>query len=134
MVTEKIDVTCERDIVLARQAARSRAASLGFGPIDQSRIATAVSELARNVVRYATAGIGRVEILELTNGARTGIEIVVEDDGPGIPDADLALTPGYTSGRGLGLGLSGTRRLMDEMSLESKEGVGTKVTVRKWKR
>jgi serine/threonine-protein kinase RsbT len=131
----EIEIHGEKDIVLARQAARSAAQALGFGSIDQSRIATAVSELTRNVVRYATDGKGRVHIRELTAPAgRPGLEIVVEDDGPGIEDPDAALMPGYSSGRGMGLGLSGTRRLMDEMFLESKLGKGTTVTIRKWKR
>ena len=134
MSTERVTIASEADIVAARQMARMMAVRLGFGPVDQSRIATAVSELARNIVRYADGGAGRVEIRELDGPQATGIEIVVEDDGPGIADTRLAMEPGYTSGRGMGLGLSGTKRLMDEMRLESRVGVGTTVTVVKWRR
>jgi len=128
----------EEDIVLSRQRARETAKQLGFGAVDQSRIATAVSELTRNVVRYATDGLGAVTIRELApspdSRARVGIEIVVSDDGPGIPDVDQALSDGYTSGGGMGMGLPGTRRLMDEMSIDSAVGRGTIVTIRKWRR
>ena len=134
MAVEQIDIAAEADIVIARQAARQAAHRLGFGAVDQSRVATAVSELARNVVRYATEGKGRVRIRLLQNERREGLEIVVEDDGPGIEDIELAMQPGYTSARGMGLGLSGTRRLMDEMVLTSQLGSGTKVLIRKWKR
>jgi serine/threonine-protein kinase RsbT len=128
----------EDDIVLSRQRAREMAKQLGFGAVDQSRIATAVSELARNVVRYATAGRGEVTIRELApapeSRGRVGIEIVVSDEGPGIPDINQALSDGYTSGSGMGMGLPGTRRLMDEMSIDSVVGRGTVVTIRKWRR
>jgi serine/threonine-protein kinase RsbT len=135
MGESQIHIATESDIVRARQAARSRAQELGFGPIDQSRIATAVSELARNVVRYATAGRGRVWIRDLqTEQGRAGIEVVVQDDGPGIENPDVAMREGYTTGRGMGLGLPGTRRLMDEMALDTALGKGTTVTIRKWKR
>jgi len=123
----------EDDIVASRQRAREAARQLGFGAVDQSRIVTAVSELARNIVRYAVDGRGEVAIRELAAG-RTGIEIVVSDAGPGISDVDQALQDGYTSGRGMGIGLPGTRRLMDEMSIDSAVGRGTIVTIRKWRR
>jgi serine/threonine-protein kinase RsbT len=128
----------EDDIVLSRQRARETAKQLGFGAVDQSRIATAVSELTRNVVRYATDGRGEVAIRGLAPTAesrnRVGIEIVVSDAGPGIPDVDQALRDGFTSGGGMGMGLPGTRRLMDEMSIDSEVGRGTTVTIRKWRR
>jgi serine/threonine-protein kinase RsbT len=128
----------EDDIVRSRQRAREAAKQLGFGAVDQSRIATAVSELARNVVRYALDGRGEVTIRELTASSdsrgRVGIEIVVSDEGPGIPDVGQALRDGFTSGGGMGMGLPGTRRLMDEMSIESDVGRGTTVTIRKWRR
>jgi serine/threonine-protein kinase RsbT len=130
-----IAIAGEDDIVAARQHARELARALGFRAIDQSRITTAVSELARNVVRYATGGRGEVLLRPLaaaTGGA--GIEIVVRDAGPGIADVELALREGYTSGRGLGMGLPGTRRLMDEMVIDSAPGRGTTVTIRKWRR
>jgi serine/threonine-protein kinase RsbT len=124
----------EDDIVTSRQHARAAARQLGFGAVDQSRIATAVSELARNIVRYATDGRGEMIIRELDDSGRTGIEIVVSDDGPGIPDVDQALRDGFTSGGGMGMGLPGTRRLMDEMTLDSVVSRGTIVTIRKWRR
>ena len=122
-------------MIMVRQRARALAGDLGFGAVDQSRIATAVSELARNVLRYAEDGRGEVLIREIAaaSGAR-GIEIVVSDTGPGIADIELVMRAGYTSGRGLGMGLPGTRRLMDEMEIDSAPGRGTVVTVRKWRR
>src|SRR4051812_32464430 len=133
--THRIVVSGEDGIVAARQYAREAAKGLGFGLVDQSRIATAVSELARNVVRYATGGRGEVRIRALrTRDARTGIEIVVCDEGPGIPNVDQAMRDGFTTGNGLGMGLPGTRRLMDEMTIDSAPDRGTTVTVRKWRR
>jgi serine/threonine-protein kinase RsbT len=131
----RIAIAGEDDIVAARQHARELARALGFRAIDQSRITTAVSELARNVVRYATEGRGEAVMRPLVGaGGAGGIEIVVRDEGPGIADVDLALREGYTSGRGLGMGLPGTRRLMDEMVIDSAPGRGTTVTIRKWRR
>lgn len=129
-----IPVHNDDDIVTARQAAREIARSLGFGMVDQSRIATAVSELTRNIVRYATDGRGDALITVVQNGQRTGIEIVVSDEGPGIENLEHALKAGFSSSRGLGLGLSGTKRLMDEMEIDSALGQGTVVTIRKWLR
>ncbi|OAI43753.1 serine/threonine protein kinase [bacterium SCGC AG-212-C10] len=123
----------EADIVAARSLARKVAVEIGFGAMDQSRIATAVSELARNVVRYATNGEGEVRVARVERDGQAGIEIIVEDRGPGIPDIPRAMEQGFTSGKGLGLGLGGTKRLMDEMELTSTVGVGTKVAVRKWR-
>ena len=134
---ERLPITGEADIVRARQRARDRARALGFGAVDQSRIATAVSELARNVVRYATGGRGEAVIRTLPRPAGTagaGIEVVVRDDGPGIADVEAAMRAGFTSGSGLGMGLPGTKRLMDEMAVDSAAGRGTTVTVRKWRR
>ncbi len=134
---ERVAIHGEDDIVFARQRAREVARSLGFGAVDQSRIATAVSELTRNVVRYATNGHGEARIRTLSNAAgsqATGIEVEVVDDGPGIPDLDEALREGFTSGAGLGMGLPGTRRLMDEMEVSSAVGSGTTVVIRKWRR
>jgi serine/threonine-protein kinase RsbT len=132
---ERIALAGESGIVAARQRAREAARRLGFGLVDQSRIATAVSELARNVVRYAVNGEGNVTIRELAAPtSRIGIEIVVRDNGPGIADVAQAMRDGFTSGNGLGLGLPGTKRLMDEMQLESALGSGTTVTIRKWRR
>ena len=129
---ERISVLEEQSIVIARQRAREYVRKLGFGMVDQSRIATAVSELTRNIVRYATGGRGEVVIRELSRESRTGVEIVVSDEGPGITDINLAMRDGYTSGHGLGLGLPGTRRLVDEMEIETGPGQPTTVTIRKW--
>lgn len=133
---EVITLAREEDIVTARQRAREISRELGFGAVDQSRIATAVSELARNVIRYAHGAPGDVRIRALNGPApeRIGVEVVVHDDGPGIPDVNLALREGYTSGVGLGLGLTGTRRLMDELTIDSTVGRGTTITIRKWRR
>ena len=122
----------ESDIVTARQSARQMAIQAGFGAMDQSRITTAVSELARNVVRYADSK-GKVTITALRGEkGQRGIEVVVSDSGPGIADLERAMRQGFSSGQGLGLGLGGTKRLMDEMDIQTAEGVGTTVTVRKW--
>jgi serine/threonine-protein kinase RsbT len=136
VAAEVIPLAREEDIVTARQRAREISRELGFGAVDQSRIATAVSELARNVIRYAQGAPGDVRIRALNGPApqRIGVEVVVHDDGPGIPDVHQALREGYTSGIGLGLGLPGTRRLMDELSIDSAVGRGTTVTIRKWRR
>jgi serine/threonine-protein kinase RsbT len=129
-----IPIVVEQDIVVARQSARAAASTLGFGAIDQSRIATAVSELTRNIIRYATNGRGDVVIRRLDAERGVGLEIVVTDEGPGIGDLEQVMQDGYTSSKGMGLGLPGTKRLMDEMLLESALGSGTTVTIRKWRR
>lgn len=102
--------------------------------VDQSRIATAVSEVTRNVLRYATGGRGEAVIRVLSGPTRDGIEIVVSDAGPGIADIEQVMQERFTTGRGLGMGLPGTQRLMDEMELQSALGRGTVVTIRKWRR
>jgi serine/threonine-protein kinase RsbT len=130
---EVVPITGEDDIVRARQRAREVAKALGFGMVDQSRIATAVSELARNIVRYASGSRGEMRLRQV-RGARDGLEIVVADRGPGILDVEQALRDGYSSGTGLGMGLPGARRLMDEMEIESELGRGTTITIRKWRR
>jgi serine/threonine-protein kinase RsbT len=132
---QRVVIAGEDGIVAARQTARVTARAMGFSMVDQSRIATAVSELARNVVRYATGGIGEAIIRTVgeTDQIR-GIEIVVRDNGPGITDIQLALRDGFTSGSGLGMGLPGTRRLMDDFAIDSAPGTGTTVTIRKWRR
>ena len=135
MAEEIIPVAGEESIVTARQRAREYVRERGFGMLDQSRIATAVSELTRNIVRYATDGRGEVLLRELPAGVQNiGVEIVVRDEGPGIEDIQAAMRDGYTSGHGLGLGLPGTRRLVDEMDVDSGPGRGTTVTIRKWRR
>jgi serine/threonine-protein kinase RsbT len=132
---ELIPIEGEDDIVRARQHARELAKTLRFSLIDQSRIATAVSELARNVIYHATGGRGEVVIRQVdTNGKGTGVEVVVSDGGPGIADIRQAMQRGYSSGDGMGLGLPGTKRLMDEMEVQSAPDAGTRITIRKWRR
>ena len=133
-IAERVEIAGEDDIVRARQRARELARDLGFGAVDQSRIATAVSELARNVVRYATAGRGEASLRQLDEYGRLGLEVVVSDHGPGIPNVEEAMQAGFTSGKGLGMGLPGARRLMDEMEIDSVLGRGTTVVVRKWRK
>lgn len=133
---QRIAIRGEDDIVAARQRTRDLARALGFDLVDQTRIATAVSELTRNVVRYATNGRGEVRLRRVAGagGAGVGLEVVVADAGPGIEDVDQAMREGYTSGGGLGVGLSGTRRLMDEFEIDTAPGRGTAITIRKWSR
>jgi serine/threonine-protein kinase RsbT len=133
-IDKHLPIKREQDIVTARQSAREAASQLGFGTIDQSRIATAVSELTRNVIRYATDGAGDIVIREVAGDRGVGLEIVVSDEGPGIADIEQVMQDGFTSGQGMGLGLPGTKRLMDEMALRSEAGSGTVVTIVKWRR
>jgi serine/threonine-protein kinase RsbT len=119
------------DIVIVRQLARDWAVQLGFSLVDQTKIVTAASELARNIVTYA--GAGEVRLESLNDGPKRGLRLVFEDQGPGIPDITQALRDGYTTGSGLGLGLGGAKRLSNEFSIESGPGRGTKVTITRWK-
>jgi serine/threonine-protein kinase RsbT len=128
----QVQIETEADIVLARQKGRELAASGGFSSTDQTLIATAISEVARNIVEYARRGEILLSALE-TNG-RQGIGVVARDQGPGIADIELALRDGYSTGNSLGMGLPGVRRLMDEFSLESAPGCGTTVHLKKWVR
>jgi serine/threonine-protein kinase RsbT len=130
----RISLATEDDIVRARQEAREVARNLGFGLVDQSRIATAVSELTRNVIRYATNGRGDVTIHSVESPRGIGIEIVVADDGPGILTTTTGSFGDLAPERGMGLGLPGTRRLMDEMQIDTGPTRGTTVTIRKWRR
>lgn len=118
------------DIVAARVEGRNLAKEMGFGIIDQARIATAISELARNVVLYAHSG--QIILKQIDTNEKIGLEIICEDQGPGIRDVDLVMRDGYSTTRGLGMGLPGTKRLMDEFEIESQVGIGTTVIVRKW--
>jgi len=130
---EVIDIRTERDVVRARQMARSLAEELGFSLVDKTRIATAVSELARNV--FLHGGGGRMEYGVVSEGVKKGIRCVFIDTGPGIPDVNLALQDGFTTTTsGLGQGLPGAKRLMDGMTVESEPGKGTRVEVVTWKR
>jgi serine/threonine-protein kinase RsbT len=128
----EVTIRSEGDLVTARRAVRDEAVALGFGVTDVTRIVTTASELTRNVFRYAGSGVMRWHTVN--SGNRVGIELVFEDQGPGIADIELALTAGYTTGDGLGLGLPGARRLMDEMEIQSQIGMGTKITVKKWRK
>ena len=126
----EVPINTEIDIVTVRQAVREAASGMGFGVTDTTRIVTAASELARNVFLYA--GSGAMQCHTLNGDSGTGLELVFEDSGPGITDIEQALEPGYTTSRGLGLGLPGARRLMGEMEIRSELDQGTTVTVRKW--
>jgi serine/threonine-protein kinase RsbT len=128
---EQVSVRSEDEVVRVRQLAREWAVSLGFGLVDQTKIVTAASELARNTVIYG--GGGTVRLQALNDGARRGLCLTFEDQGPGIADLPLALKDGYSTGTGLGLGLSGAKRLMSEFEIQSTPGQGTRVTVIRWK-
>lgn len=130
MSSSTTPLTTEADIVRARRGAKNLAGSLGFDLLEQVQIATAVSELARNVIQYA--GRGEIVLSGISEGARTGFEIVCRDRGPGIAHLDLVLTGGYTTSHGLGRGLVGTRALLDEFRVETAPGCGTTVWGRKW--
>jgi serine/threonine-protein kinase RsbT len=119
------------DVLLVRQTVRARTLELGFSLVDQTKMVTAASELARNTVDYGGGGIAILEILN--DGMRRGLRLTFEDQGPGIPDIQLALKDGWTSGSGLGLGLSGAKRLVNDFHLESKVGEGTKIVITRWK-
>lgn len=121
----------EHDIVLGRQAVRRLAVQQGFSLVDQTKMVTAASELARNALIYG--GGGTLKWTLLSDGTKRGLRLMFEDRGPGIANLDLALTDGWSSGTGLGLGLSGTRRLVNEFELESTVGVGTRVVITRWK-
>jgi serine/threonine-protein kinase RsbT len=127
---EIVDVTTEADIIRARLKAKVIAEALGFEYMDQTRISTAVSELARNAIQYA--GGGRITIKAANKQARNGIEIIAEDHGPGIKNLELAVKGGYSTGTGLGMGLSGSKRLMDEFDIQTTIGKGTVITIKKW--
>ncbi|MBD9481618.1 anti-sigma regulatory factor [Pseudomonas sp. PDM14] len=123
-------IRLEQDVVLARQAIRKLAQDNGMRLIDLTKLVTAVSELARNAVVYG--GGGDLDWSILDEGARTGLRILFRDEGPGIPDIKLAMTDGWTSGSGMGLGLTGAKRLVDEFELDTAPGAGTRVTITKW--
>lgn len=126
----RVPIISDADIVIARQKGRSFAAEIGFTQGDLTLIATAISELTRNIVEYAKKG--EIIIRGTQNGTKKGIEIIAHDEGPGIPDISLAMQDGYSTRRSLGLGLPGTRRLMDEFDIISNSGDGTTVTIKKW--
>jgi serine/threonine-protein kinase RsbT len=119
------------DIAGARQTVRKWAVDLGFSLVDQTKIVTAVSELARNTVVYGGGGVMQIEVVN--EGGRRGLRLTFRDQGPGIPDVSLAMQDGYTTGTGLGLGLGGARRLANEFNIQSAPGIGTTVTITRWK-
>jgi len=128
---ETLEIRSSSDIVHVRQQVRTLAVAMGFGLVDQTKIVTAASELARNTVDYGKGGTVTLETIQ--SGKRTGLRLIFEDKGPGIPDIELAMTDGYTSNRGLGLGLSGSKRLMHEFEIVSKVGKGTKIAIVRWR-
>jgi serine/threonine-protein kinase RsbT len=121
----------EHDIVMARQVVRKLSQELGFSLVDQTKMVTAASELARNALIYGRGGTMHWE--KLQTGERTGLKLLFADEGPGIPNLDLAMTDGWTSGHGLGMGLTGAKRLVNEFDLDTKVGGGTRVTIARWK-
>jgi len=124
-------VRTEQDIVLARQVVRKLTQELAFGLVDQTKMVTAASELARNTVVYGGGGTMKCEAL--LEGARRGLRLTFEDQGPGIPDLTLAMKDGWTSGSGMGLGLSGAKRLVNDFEIDSEPGKGTRVKITRWK-
>jgi len=128
---EVLPIRTSEDVVRVRQAVRARAIAAGLGIVDQTKIVTAASELARNTLDYG--GGGTVLVSDVQEGARRGVRLIFEDQGPGIPDIARALTDGFTTGGGLGLGLSGSRRLSNEFAIESEVGVGTRIMIARWK-
>jgi serine/threonine-protein kinase RsbT len=126
-----VAINSDQDIVAARQRGRALAVELGFSAVDSTLIATAISELARNIVSYA--GTGEITLKTIQNSTRQGILIVAADEGPGIHDLRQALRDGFSTSGSLGLGLPGVRRLMDEFEIASQPGRGTRVEVKKWR-
>jgi len=130
----RIAIVAEADLILIRQTLRAAADRAGLGLVDQTRLITAGSELGRNILTYATDGRGRMEVEQVRSTSRVGVRAVFADDGPGIPDLELALTDGYSTAGSLGLGLPGARRLVDELQVTSAPGSGTTVVIVKWGR
>src|SRR5512135_255336 len=129
--SETLPIRTSGDVVMVRQVVRTRAAEIGLSLVDQTKIVTAASELARNTLDYGKGGHVHVELLR--NESRAGIRLIFEDKGPGIKDIQLAMTDGYTTGNGLGLGLSGSKRLVNDFDIQSKPGEGTRITIVRWK-
>jgi serine/threonine-protein kinase RsbT len=128
---ELIPLRNSNDVVIARQKVRQSSIGLRFSLVDQTKLVTAASELARNALDHGKGGDMTLE--ELANGTRSGIRLIFEDQGPGIPDIQQALTDGFTTGSGMGLGLGGSKRLVNEFSIESEPGKGTRITVARWR-
>jgi len=129
--SEQMPIAAPEDVVIVRQAVRKQSVALGFGLVDQTKFVTAASELARNTLEYGGGGTVKIDIIQLDRKA--GIRLTFEDQGPGIPDIDLALKDGYTSGNGMGLGLSGAKRLSHDFSIWSEPGQGTRVMILRWR-
>lgn len=129
--TEALPIVSQGDVVIVRQAVRTWASEAGFSLVDQTKMVTAASELARNTLEYG--GGGNVILKLLEEGNRKGLRLIFEDQGPGIPDIQLAMKDGYTTGNGLGLGLSGSKRLVSEFDIQSKVGEGTRIVIARWK-
>jgi serine/threonine-protein kinase RsbT len=128
--TESVPIKSEPDVVTVRRRVREVSAQLGLSLVDQTKIITAASELARNTMIYGGGGTMQVQTL---NGPRVGLRLTFEDHGPGIPDVELALRDGFTTGSGLGLGLGGSKRLVNEFDIVSRPGEGTRITITRWK-
>ena len=128
--SESLPVASEPDMVVVRRRVREVASQTGLSLVDQTKLVTAASELARNTLIHGGGGTMQLESL---NGPRVGIRLIFQDNGPGIPDIELALRDGFTTGGGLGLGLGGSKRLVNEFEIESKTGSGTKVSITRWK-
>jgi serine/threonine-protein kinase RsbT len=128
---ETLEIRSSADVVAVRQSARALAERVGFSLVDQTKLVTAASELARNTIDYGGGGSVRLELVE--NGVRRGVRLTFEDQGPGISDITMALKDGYTTGGGLGLGLGGARRLVNDFNIESSPGSGTRVMIARWK-
>lgn len=128
---ETLPIAGPDDVVRVRQAVRAWAAELKFGLVDQTKLVTATSELARNTLQHGGGGVMKASLVE--NGPRKGIRLTFEDHGPGIQDIDLAMRDGFSTGSGMGLGLSGSKRLVNEFEMKSEVGRGTTVTVTRWK-
>ena len=129
--SQTLPLRSDQDVVKVRQVVRAWAVELKFSLVDQTKFVTAASELARNTVDYG--GGGEVRLESLQERGRAGLRLIFSDQGPGIPDLELALKDGYTSGSGMGLGLSGAKRLSNEFDIDSKVGEGTRVTITRWK-
>jgi len=128
---EIVPIRAEADLVVVRQMARAAASEAGLGLVDATKLVTATSELARNALIYGGGGTALIETLQ--DGIRKGVRLTFEDHGPGIDNLELAMTDGWTSGKGMGLGLSGAKRLSNEFEIHSVPGEGTRVMIARWK-
>jgi serine/threonine-protein kinase RsbT len=129
--SESLELRSASDVVTVRQVVRTRAIEVGFTLVDQTKMVTAASEIARNTIDYGGGGIARIDLIN--DGARRGLRVTFEDQGPGIPDIQQAMTDHFTTGKGLGLGLGGAKRLVNEFDLTSRPGEGTRVVITRWK-